>query len=289
MTPPADTIVLSTIPDEPRVQERQLPTTTGASMLAVIERAAKDPNIDVEKMERLLAMQERLVAHEARAAFFNALGEFQAQCPQLEKTKLIIVRDRIQSAYCPFEGMMKTVQPLMTALGFAAFFNTSTIQGRVKIVCKLAHRMGHEESSEFEAPIDKSGNKNDVQAVASSISYGKRYSLAAALGIVFKDEDDDAQTATKPMPQTDIQPATSPVAPAFDREGAIRVISGAMRSVVPTIEDSDMDEIMSVSPWTDAPDNFLKKATSEKGWTNILGKFHQMQGGESQTYEEGAE
>jgi len=43
--------------------------------------------------------------------------------------------------------------------------------------------------------------KNDPQGLGSSISYARRYSLSAILGIV-ADEDDDAEAATKPPKPT---------------------------------------------------------------------------------------
>src|SRR3546814_13380927 len=50
-------------------------TSESSSLLAVISRAASDPNVDLDKMERLLAMQERIVARQAEALFASALSE----------------------------------------------------------------------------------------------------------------------------------------------------------------------------------------------------------------------
>ena len=40
-------------------------------------------------------------------------------------------------------------------------------------------------------PVDTSGSKNGVQAVASSVSYGKRYTAGLLLNITTTGEDDD--------------------------------------------------------------------------------------------------
>jgi hypothetical protein len=40
-------------------------------------------------------------------------------------------------------------------------------------------------------PLDTSGSKNNVQAVGSSTSYGKRYTATLLLNIRTKGEDDD--------------------------------------------------------------------------------------------------
>jgi len=44
-------------------------------------------------------------------------------------------------------------------------------------------------------PLDNSGSKNAVQAVGSSVSYGKRYVMAALLNITTRGEDDDGNAA----------------------------------------------------------------------------------------------
>ena len=49
-------------------------------------------------------------------------------------------------------------------------------------------------------PIDTSGSKNAIQAVGSSISYGKRYTAGALLNLTSRGEDDDGiAAATAPL------------------------------------------------------------------------------------------
>ena len=170
------------------------------STLLAISKAAENPDVDVEKMQALLDMQERIMDKAAHAAYTAAIHAFQAECPQLPKTKEIRVKGRLQSSYCPFEDMMRIVRPIMIKHGLTEQFDSEDGQGRVQVHCKLSHKDGHSEVSKFAAPFDQSGNKNSVQAVASSISYGKRYSLASALGLVFEEEDDDAESLNGPDP-----------------------------------------------------------------------------------------
>ena len=39
------------------------------SLLQVIERASRDPNVDIDKMERLMAMHERMMAKKDESEF----------------------------------------------------------------------------------------------------------------------------------------------------------------------------------------------------------------------------
>jgi glutamate synthase domain-containing protein 1 len=54
-------------------------------------------------------------------------------------------------------------------------------------------------------PADMSGSKNAVQAVGSSISYGKRYTAQALLNLTSRGSDDDAKGAGGDGPITEDQ------------------------------------------------------------------------------------
>ncbi|MNO71030.1 ERF superfamily protein [compost metagenome] len=62
----------------------------------------------------------------------------------------------------------------------------------------LMHRAGHREQTTMLLPLDTSGSKNAVQALGSSVSYGKRYVLCALLNITTRGEDDDGNAAVPP-------------------------------------------------------------------------------------------
>ena len=59
----------------------------------------------------------------------------------------------------------------------------------------LRHRAGHEEEAEIELPADASGDKNPVQAVGSTMSYGQRYVTRMLLNLTSRGEDDDGAVA----------------------------------------------------------------------------------------------
>src|SRR5688572_26167507 len=58
------------------------------SVALMFERLARDPSVDVEKLERLIGMQERIMAHNSRAAFNVAFSAMQGEIPAIaEKGK----------------------------------------------------------------------------------------------------------------------------------------------------------------------------------------------------------
>jgi hypothetical protein len=74
--------------------------------------------------------------------------------------------------------------------------------GCVAVTTRLIHTSG--QWVEF-GPLVIPLTKGDAQAVGSGVSYGKRYALAAALGIIAED-DDDGNHAVASAPKSQAQP-----------------------------------------------------------------------------------
>jgi len=161
-------------------------------IMAVIERAARDPNVDIEKMERLLEMQERVHARNAKASYYAALADMQPKLPVI--TERGGIKDRagkVQSTYALWEDVNEAIRPVLAEHGFALTFKTRRTENEIAVTGILSHRDGHAETTELSLPSDTSGSKNAVQAVGSSTSYGKRYTAFALLNITSQGEDDD--------------------------------------------------------------------------------------------------
>lgn len=178
-------------------QQNQAPAVAGetGAVLAMIERVATNPDADMDKLERLLDMQERILNRNAQQAFGAAMAEMQSEIPTIEKSGAIVVNGQERSRYARFEDIMRVVKPVMQRHGFAVTFRTQTGDGQVKVTGVLMHRDGHREETDMTLPLDNSGSKNTVQAIGSSTAYGKRYVLCALLNIATGDEDDDGQMA----------------------------------------------------------------------------------------------
>lgn len=167
-----------------------------AAIIQVIERAAMNPNVDIDKMERLLEMQERIMARNAKAAYDAAYADMQNDLPEIRERGGI--KDRagnIQSKYALWEDINEAIKPVLAKHGFGISFRTGQHDGRIVVTGVLSHRDGHREETTMELPTDTSGSKNAVQAVGSSTSYGKRYTAQALLNLTSRGEDDDGQAA----------------------------------------------------------------------------------------------
>jgi len=195
---------------KPKSQDGQVVAVSEtAAILSVIERAALNPDVDIDKMERLLQMQERIVARNAKAAYSAAMSDMQRDLPTISK---LGVNTHTEKTYGRWEDIHAAITPVLSDHGFALTFRTSTVD-KVTVTAVLSHREGHAEETSLTLPSDAGKGRNDVQAIGSSISYGKRYTACAILNINVGGEDDDGKAAHEPATITDARRSS----PRFSR------------------------------------------------------------------------
>lgn len=175
-------------------------TENDQNFLAIIEKVALDPNINVEKMTKILDMQERILNKQAFCEFNQAMVLAMGLIPSIER------HNKGQSnKFATFENINKIVKPILKKHGLFITFRTEfQSDDFLLITAKITHLSGHTEETSMRFPFDNSGNKNDIQAVGSSISYGKRYTMSALLGIATHGEDDDGFSTSKTIGEKDI-------------------------------------------------------------------------------------
>jgi len=182
------------------------PISDSSAIIQVIERAAMNPDVDIDKMERLLQMQERIMERTAKAAYSEALAAMQAELPVITERGRIEVREKVNgertgkvqqsTGYARWEDINEAIKPVMVLHGFALSFRTGMAgDGKITVTGVLSHCAGHSEETTITLPHDSTGSKNAVQAVGSSTSYGKRYTASALLNLTSRGEDDDGNAA----------------------------------------------------------------------------------------------
>lgn len=172
------------------------PVNETTAIIQVIERAAANPNVDIDKMERLLEMQERIMARNAKNAFASAFATMQPELPVIKERGGITDRSgNVQSRYALWEDMNEAIRPALAKHGFSLSFRTGYEGDKIVVTGVLLHREGHSEETTMHLPLDMSGSKNAVQGVGSSTSYGKRYTAQALLNLTSGGEDDDGKAA----------------------------------------------------------------------------------------------
>jgi hypothetical protein len=169
------------------------------SLLAVIADAAANPNCNPENMRALLDMQKEIMNEQSRRDFNDAFVKLQAELPVIRADRKIEIRKDgrlLQSTpYATFAGISKVIGPLLKKYHFSLAFSTEPMpppDTRILIRGYL-RGYGHETTTAFPLPMEKSGSKNENQAWGSSQSYGKRYCTIALLNIV-SEAIEDADT-----------------------------------------------------------------------------------------------
>jgi len=188
--------------NEVAVQSNLSPDTTRETqaIMAVIERVAMSPDADIEKLERMLDMQERVLDRNAKQCFTADLAAMQAELPIVAKNG----RGHNNATFAKLEDINEEIRPTLQKYGFAVTFRTRQNEKTVTISAILSHKLGHSEETDLVLPLDTSGSKNAVQAIGSTLSYGKRYALCALLNISTGDDTDGAIAQAKAQKRKEI-------------------------------------------------------------------------------------
>lgn len=167
-------------------------TTTPAFLL----EKAIEKGVTVESLEKLMALQERWEANQARKQFFEALAKFQQKCPVLKKTKAVSF-NQTKYKYTPLPSIVNQIKDILADYGLTYRWETKDENTSLHVTCIITHKDGHSENTSMSAAADDSGNKNKIQARGSAITYLQRYTLIGALGISSADDDNDGRTTEK--------------------------------------------------------------------------------------------
>lgn len=172
-------------------------------ILAVIARAATDPNVDVEKMERLFALKERAEARQAEVIYSEAKAAAQAEMPQIKRTGK---NDTTRSTFAELDEIAAKIDPISHKHGFSMSYGTADcpLEGHYRVTCRLRHRCGFFEDFQADVPSDTVGmkgnqNKTPTHGFGSTMSYGRRYLKLLVWDIATTDDDGRAASSGGPI------------------------------------------------------------------------------------------
>lgn len=192
MTAAAQTLV--------EIEPERLPATQNAvsesaAIFQIIERAARDPNVDLDKMERLMAMREREMSRQAEQAFNEAM-----KAAQSEMRAIAADADNSQtkSKYATYAKLDRVLRPIYTKHGFSVSFDEadSPKPEHIRCLAYVAHEAGFTRTYRKDMPADGKGAKGgDVMtkthATGAAASYGMRYLLKGIFNVAVGEDDTD--------------------------------------------------------------------------------------------------
>lgn len=172
------------------------------TILQVIQSAATNPDVDIDKMERLMQMHERLVTKQNEAAFNAAMTAAQSEMRRVQADSRNV---QTHSEYASYAALDRAIRPIYTKHGFALSFGTEpgAPENYVRVVCHVSHSGGFSRPYQIDMPADGKGAKGgDVMtkthAVGSGMSYGMRYLLKMIFNVAVGEDDDDGNAAGTP-------------------------------------------------------------------------------------------
>jgi hypothetical protein len=162
------------------------------SLFGAIMRATEG-GVDLDKVERMMGLYERVKANEAKAAWIAAMSAAQPELP--------VIRERgkntgTNSRYALWEDVNAAITPVLARHGITLTFRTNIAEKMATVTAVVAHAAGHSEETTVPVPVEQVNRAmNSAQAVGSAISYGKRYAAGAILNFTSTGEDDDGARA----------------------------------------------------------------------------------------------
>jgi hypothetical protein len=165
-----------------------VPRTAEEQIIDIIAKAATSKNVDKEKMDSLIAMQNRMGAERRIAAYNRDMAACQAAIPPIPKTQ----KGSGAGKYAPYDEVDKIIRPIYSRFGFSVSFDTETVrEGRKKYIIVVSHSEGHADTKDLELPDDNGDDMNELQGEGSTLSYAKRYLAGMAFNLVYVGQDND--------------------------------------------------------------------------------------------------
>ena len=179
-------------------EQNEAPVVSRAVTPMDMLQIAVQQGADLDKLERLMALQERYEATQARKAYNDAFARFKSEAVTIIKNRAVTGGPLSGKRYAELFAVVNAVTPALSRNGLSASWTISKDEAEwVEVTCTLRHVDGYSESVSMGGPPDTGGAKNAIQARASTVSYLERYTLKAITGLSEQGDDTDAQKAAE--------------------------------------------------------------------------------------------
>ena len=125
-------------------------------------------NLDIDKLERLMIMQEKYQAKQAEKLYFEAFGKFQSIAPELVKNKSVSFPHRegdgkTEYKYQELGDIPKHIRQPLADCGLSYRWDQHDDKDDITVTCIISHTSGHQEKSQpLSGKADTSGKKNII-------------------------------------------------------------------------------------------------------------------------------
>jgi ERF superfamily len=185
---------------EPEFKAPAVQATPMDIMMTAVQRGMGKDQLEV--LERMFEFDLKVKAQQAKEAYHKAMAAFKANPPKiwrdLQAKYQVTGKPETKWNHADLGTAADAINKALGEHGLNAGWRTEPLEnGNVKVTCIITHALGHSESTPLIAGPDKSGGKNDIQAVGSTVFYLERYTLFAITGLAPAHMDDDGQSLTE--------------------------------------------------------------------------------------------
>ena len=163
-----------------------------AAIMHMIERAARDPAVDITKLQQLLELRTKIEEREAARQFDEAMADAQAD---MRPVATDANNTQTQSKYASYVALDRALRSIYSKHRFGVSFNTGkdAPEGYVRVLAAVTHG-AHTREYHIDMPADGKGARGgDVMtkthATGSAVTYGRRYLLTMIFNIAVGDDD----------------------------------------------------------------------------------------------------
>jgi hypothetical protein len=173
-------------------KNKEIQTTQDPAVLSMpqVIQFALQNNAGVEQLEKMMQLQERYEANEAKKAYHVAMAAFKANPPKIDKDSNVKY-GQTEYNHATLGNVTEKINKALSEHGLSAAWQTSQKDKMIAVTCKITHILGHSESTRLEAGADTSGAKNSIQAIGSTVTYLQRYTILSLTGLATEEMDDD--------------------------------------------------------------------------------------------------
>lgn len=173
---------------------------SASDRLALLREAMINPEVQPEKAIAMADLMFRLEDRDAQRRFIEAKVAAISSMPHIGKDGQ---NSNTGARYSKWETMQPIITPILARHGLVLNFEIGSAGSGVTVTPILSGHGWQEKGGPMVLPADQGPGRNNVQAVASSVSYGKRHGAAAMLNLVSRGvlEDDDGNGGSNPLKQ----------------------------------------------------------------------------------------
>lgn len=115
-----------------------------------------------------------------------------------------------KNKYAPLNDMLNDLRPLLHKHGLTVMQGIIGEDGEIGVETIIMHESGQYIGTDAAMPIAQEKGKSPAQVAGSTISYLRRYAVAAALNVASEDDDDGNTGLNRPEPPRQANPTAIP-------------------------------------------------------------------------------